>query len=113
MTNRQILSTLLALAILLSCVGWTPAQAQGIAPAEEPIDNATQILDNEDSPTYVDAEQFEEAGHVQRLHEEEELDTYVYLNADGSKSVYYMDQDVKFIDEQGNVRDKDTALVRG
>ena len=112
MINKRILSTLLALAILLSCVGWTPVQAQGTAPEEETIDNVTQIMDNEDSPEYVDAEQFEESGHVQRLHEEEELDTYVYLNEDGSKSVYYMDQDVKFIDEQGNVRDKDTALVR-
>ena len=112
MINKRILSTLLALAILLSCVGWTPAQAQGTAPEEETIDNVTQTLDNEDSPEYVDAEQFEEAGHVQRLYDEEELDTYVYLNADGSKSVYYMDQDVKFIDEQGNVREKDTALVR-
>jgi uncharacterized protein (TIGR03034 family) len=100
------------LAILLSCVGWTPAQAQGTAPEEETIDNVTQTLDNEDSPEYVDAEQFEEAGHVQRLYDEEELDTYVYLNEDGSKSVYYMDQDVKFIDEQGNVQEKDTALVR-
>ena len=68
MTNRRILSTLLALAILLSCVGWTPAQAEGTAPVEENIDNATQFLDNEDSPEYVDAGQFEEAGHVQRLH---------------------------------------------
>ena len=31
MINKRILSTLLALAILLSCVGWTPAQAQGAA----------------------------------------------------------------------------------
>ena len=68
MTNRRILSTLLALAILLSCVGWTPAQAEGTAPAEENIDKATQFLDNEDSPEYVDAGQFEKAGHVQRLH---------------------------------------------
>lgn len=34
MTNKRILSTLLALAILLSCVGWTPAQAQGTAPVD-------------------------------------------------------------------------------
>ena len=32
MINKRILTTLLALAILLSCVGWTPAQAQGTAP---------------------------------------------------------------------------------
>ena len=40
MINKRILSTLLALAILLSCVGWTPAQAQGTAPidAETPAD---------------------------------------------------------------------------
>ena len=37
MTNRRFLTTLQALAILLSCVGWTPAQAEGTAPNEESI----------------------------------------------------------------------------
>ena len=43
MINKRILSTLLALAILLSCVGWTPAQAQGTAPidAETPADQTS------------------------------------------------------------------------
>ena len=113
MTNKRIISTLLALAVLLSCVGWTPVQAQEAAPAEESLDTAAQIADNSNISQFVDMEQFEQADHVERLHDEEKLNTYVFRNRDGSKSVYYMDQDVKFVDDGGTVREKDTTLVRG
>lgn len=113
MINKRILSTLLALAILLSCVGWTPVQAQEAASVEENIDTAAQIADNSNISQFVDMEQFKQADHVARLRDEEKLNTYVFRNRDGSKSVYYMDQDVKFVDDGGTVREKDTTLVRG
>ncbi len=113
MINKRILSTLLALAILLSCVGWTPAQAQEAASVEENIDTAAQLADNSNISQFVDMEQFTQADHVARLCDEEKLNTYVFRNRDGSKSVYYMDQDVKFVDDGGTIREKDTTLVRG
>lgn len=60
---------------------------------------------------YVSADQFNEASHVERLYAEEELDTYVFLNSDGTKSVYYMDENVKFFDKNGDVKEKDISLV--
>lgn len=61
---------------------------------------------------YVDNEVLDEAGHVARIPEEEELDTYVFLNRDGTKSVYYMDDNVRYVDENGEKVEKDLSIVR-
>lgn len=45
---------------------------------------------------YVHREVFEENAHVQRLAAEESLDSYVFLNADGSRTAYFLDKPVKF-----------------
>lgn len=60
---------------------------------------------------YVDATAFEEAKHVARLPEEETFNTYVFLNHDGTKSVYYLDENVKYIGEDGGIREKDLTLM--
>ena len=61
---------------------------------------------------YVDEQAFAEANHAFRLPHLEELDTYVFQNPDGTRSVYYLYENVKYIDEQGNVREKDNTLCR-
>ena len=48
--------------------------------------------------------------HVARLVNEESLSSYTFLNHDGSKTVYYMDKNVKFLDKDGNVVEKDISL---
>lgn len=55
---------------------------------------------------YVDQKAFSEMKHIQRLTEEEDLSTYVFLNQDGSRTVYYMDEPVKYLDPGGVVREK-------
>ncbi|MBP3387944.1 MAG: RICIN domain-containing protein [Clostridia bacterium] len=59
---------------------------------------------------YVDKTQFEQANHVLRLKQEETLNTFVFLNRDGSKSVYFMDENVKYIANDGSVREKNISL---
>ena len=61
---------------------------------------------------YVNNEMLDEAGHVARLPEEEKLDTYVFLNRDGTKSVYYMDENVRYVDENGEKIEKDLTIIR-
>lgn len=124
MKQKSILSALLALTLLLACAPGTPARA-----AAQPVQaGAAQDIggpsmqedtpplsqtDIHDIPRYIDEEQFSLSGHVSRLPQEERLDTYVFLNRDGSRSVYYMGRDVKYVDEGGRIREKDTTLVRG
>ena len=61
---------------------------------------------------YVDNETLDEAGHVARINEEEALNTYVFLNRDGTKSVYYMDDNVRYVDENGETVEKDLTIIR-
>lgn len=112
MRHKRILSLALAVALLMGCVGFAPARAELAESAQ-----AVQITQDAPStqmqaPQFVDPEQFAQSEHIERLHHDERLDTYVYRNRDGTKSVYYMGQNVKYEDENGNIRDKDTTLVR-
>ena len=60
--------------------------------------------------SYVDSVQFNAARHTQRLPELEDLNTYVFANADGTRSIYMMHENVKYVDEDGAVREKDISL---
>ena len=62
---------------------------------------------------YVDEKNFKKHNHVERLKDEESLDSYVYLNSDGTKTVYYMYENVKYIDETGETIEKDITLING
>ena len=48
---------------------------------------------------HIDKEVFDSSKHISRLYDEEKSNTYVFLNQDGTKSVYFLDEDVKFTDE--------------
>lgn len=60
---------------------------------------------------YIDSAQFNAARHTQRLTELEDLNTYVFANADGTRSIYMMHENVKFVDEAGFVVEKDISLT--
>ena len=60
---------------------------------------------------YVDSSQFNEAKHTQRLTELEELNTYVFDNVDGTRSVYVMHENVKYVDKNGSIKEKDVSLI--
>lgn len=57
----------------------------------------TQIL------SHINEDVFWENKHVAKLLYEEDLNNYIFLNSDGSKTVYYMDEEVKFIDANGGL----------
>ena len=62
-------------------------------------------------PKFISKDKALSRGHVNRLKEQEsDLNTVIYQNRDGSKTAYIFNKPVKYIDENGNVKDKDTAL---
>lgn len=63
--------------------------------------------------THVHEDVLRENKHVARLTQEESLSNYVFLNSDGSKTVYYMDEEVKFIDTDGTLKEKNLNLSLG
>lgn len=60
---------------------------------------------------YVDSAQFDDARHTMRLYELEDLNTYVFQNADGTRTVYFLDENVKFVNGEGKTVEKDLSLV--
>lgn len=64
-------------------------------------------------PNYIDMTEFETNDYVSRLESEEDLNTYVFENADGSRSVYYLTEDVKYRNSEGEIIEKDISLVLG
>ncbi|MBE5963954.1 MAG: hypothetical protein E7252_03310 [Lachnospira sp.] len=75
-------------------------------------DEVELVEDFTNSPVlkYVNTESFAKNNHVKRLRDEEELNTYMFKNADGTKTMYMMYENVKYIDKFGNVKDKDISL---
>ena len=75
----------------------------------EELQNAK--LDKQDTPEIVGQENIEEKGHVNRLWEQEEdLNSIVFQNRDGTKTMYYYNYPVKYKDVNGKIRDKSNKI---
>ena len=71
----------------------------------------TAKLDEQDTPEIVSQESIEENGHVNRLWEQEEdLNSIVFQNRDGTKTMYYYNYPVKYKDANGKIKDKSNKI---
>ena len=74
------------------------------------LENMT--LSAADIPASISREAVEAKDHVLRLREQEaDLNTVIFQNRDGGKTVYLFGSPVKYVDANGNIRDKSTTLV--
>ena len=74
--------------------------------AEEPADALScRITD------YVDKAQFESQNYAFRVEQDESLNTYVFQKEDGKRVVYFLDENVKFIDDNGEIKEKNLSLT--
>ncbi|MBO5323856.1 MAG: DNRLRE domain-containing protein [Oscillospiraceae bacterium] len=90
-------------------------------PAPLDADTVSEIIGYEEAnlPTqtnsaffkYVDETTFQSNNHISRILEEETLSTYVFRNSDGTKTVYYLPENVKFVTDDGTIQEKDLTLV--
>lgn len=71
------------------------------------VEEAFGTLDADTVPEIVGYESAVAKTHIQRLYEEEgdNLNKVIFLNADGSRTAYYYDHPVKYIDEKGKIKD--------
>ena len=75
----------------------------------EQLETAKLLL--EDTPEIVSSESIESKGHVNRLWEQEQdLNTVIFQNKDGTKTAYYYSDPVKYTDKNGKVKDKKNKL---
>ena len=126
MKTRKFTALLLVLCLLLTATPYSaPVHAveeehlaQEQAQTETQIETETAVEEAALAPLaegiffqFVDQAVFQANGHVARIPEEETLSTYVFRNSDGTKTVYYLPDNVKYVAEDGTMVDKDLTLV--
>ncbi len=62
-------------------------------------------------PDYPEIIADKAADHAARLYYKEEMNTLVYMNDDGTETLYMFGMDVKYTDESGEIKDKSTKLA--
>ena len=73
---------------------------------------ATAVLPDADKSEVISDDLIAERDHVNRLwKQEEDLNTIIFQNRDGTKTMYWFDQPVKYVDENGEVKDKKNELT--
>lgn len=77
-----------------------------LEPMETAMENC-RVLD------YVDDTQFNSSSFSYRITEQEDLNTYVFLDENGDKTVYLLDENVKYVNSDGVVIEKDLSLYAG
>lgn len=116
----RALSLLIVLCLLLPCSGISTLAVQynGAYPpnaSETFVDVANDASTDEVNefplPSFIDEDSDQAQKHLFRLEDLEEANTYVFQNNDGTRTVYVMDENVKYVDVDGNVREKDLSLI--
>lgn len=108
---KKMISALLSVAVLTTTIfGIQPIVVRAETLPQEK-QKEYKLLTQEELLPYIDYENAVEHGHVERIYDEEDLNTIVYRNMDGTKTAYIFDYDVKYVKDDGTVEDKDIDLV--
>ena len=76
-----------------------------------PEDENAAIIPPKDIPEAIDDDIIADSNHVERLYAlEDELNTVIFANDDDTNTIYIFDEDVKYIDQDGNIQDKSSEL---
>lgn len=112
---KKIVALFLCLCLVLPVIPAAAVKPEKAGVGDLPTALTAATLSQHDADCqilrHVDKDVFNAGDHVQRVPGEEELDTYVFRNGDGTKTVYYMDEPVKFLDSDGVAREKDLSLI--
>jgi hypothetical protein len=95
---------------------WTPsADSAAVNNSEGDLslnELAVKVLSEADTPEVIDAATITEKQHVNRLWAQEtDMNTIIFQNTDGTKSMYYYGVPVKYTDPDGVIRDKSNKVV--
>ena len=82
---------------------------------EKPVQNEycedPDLSGDMDGLRYIDSAEIERQGFIRRLKEKESLNSYAFLHRDGTESVVLFPDNIKYVDESGEIVEKDTAIV--
>lgn len=102
---RIISITLIVLVIVTAVPCWATANETTMSL------NSSDIVDAKSVPEILPYESVIMAGHVKRLYSEEDsLHSIVFQNSDNTQTLYLFNEEVKFINDNGDVVDKSNRL---
>ena len=83
-----------------------------LGPGEKPLEELREMtLDSNALPQFLSYGEAVSKGHVNRLYEQEnDLSTIIYQNKDGGKTAYMFAKNIKYVDADGNIKDKSTKI---
>ncbi|HBE12589.1 MAG TPA: hypothetical protein DCY74_00320, partial [Clostridiales bacterium] len=93
MKKSKLLSIFLVFCVIISLLSGLNLTIEAAEISKENL-----VLDKAAVPSLLSYEKAVSQGHVLRLREEEELHTIVFLNKDGTKSMYMFDENIKYLD---------------
>lgn len=121
--KKKVLRFLAVLLVFSICTSLLPASVLAV-PAEESVEEATPtmadiiaenataediygVLDPSIVPAAIDYNEAVEKNHIARCYEDEgtDLNKIIFLNIDGTKTMYTFDFPVKYVDGNGNIQD--------
>ena len=112
------LSAVLVMALMLGMVPTVPVVSAVEEPSQTKETLSTQSqqishLDEDAVPDIVGLKEAENRGHIRRRQDEEgeNLNTLIFENADGSRTMYLYDHPVKYWDSEGNLQDISLNIV--
>ncbi len=112
--KTRIVAILLVLCTILTGLV-IPETTQASSSGNRKVNNRTEqqnITDDDKIFQHLDKEYFRNGKHIARYKDEEKLNTYVFGNEDGTRTVYYMYENVKFKDKDGKIKGKDISLIK-
>lgn len=104
---RKSLSLLLVFAMLICIVPFNVLALNEIGSA-----NAALLQVEDALFDYIDRSEFNRAAYSSRLKHKETASSFVFKSADGTETVYYLADNVKYVDTNGETRIKDLSLVK-
>ena len=110
MKYKRIISFMLSLVMMMGCIVQLPVSAQQMQ-----SDNKNQVVNSpasleslyefNNNPLETNTQHLNSQITVGRIRDEESLNTYVYQNSDGTKTIYFYDHPVQYLDAQGKKQD--------
>lgn len=113
MKHRRILAIYLSLALVIGCLGIVPANASQEDNTIDQIPQQNSVAEESPELDTIASVISKENNHVERLYAEEgdNLNTLIFLNENGTKTMYIYDSPVKYRDDQGFVQDISLAIA--
>lgn len=115
---KKAFSLFLCLALLVNVLGYMAYADSRIDTSYLRIDStsleaiAGKILPESDRPEVISLPLVSKNGHVSRLREAEpDLNSVIFFNQDGTNTMYRFSYPVKYVDENGRIKDKSNAVA--